>query len=542
MSFTRWLSHRLGLSLRPTKARPARRTFRPRLEYLEDRCVPSTLHVARADDSLTEGGTLRWAVARAQSGDTIDFIGDAGRNGVTLTQGELILTQQNLTIEAATGQPPVTISGDNLSRIFEVAGGASVTLSDLAITGGNGVANPTDNPQYGAGGGVLVDGGASLNVTDCSFTGNTAPFGGAIDLFEGTLTVSNSTLSGNSAFDGGAIYNFYGNATLSDSTLSGNAAVDSGGFNADPAGFGGGLDNEGNVAVQISGTTFSGNSAFNDGGAIFNGGFGTNGLLGKVTLDNGTDLSDNSAFSGGGVANFGMTLTVNDSTVDHNSANTGGGLYNGGTLTVSASRLSSNSATQYGGGVFNSRILTISDSTLTDNTAGGPAGTFGGGGAVANFFGMLTVNGSTLSGNSAGFSGGGIFNFLGTAIVAATSLSDSTGYVGGGIMNYLGTLTVSDGCTLTGNAAFVGGGVYNYFGTTTISDSVLSHNSASSTTNAGGGLYNFGGTATVEDSSQIIDNSAPGGALGADVLNHGTLYQDLSSIIGILDGNPAVPI
>ena len=95
--------------------------------------------------------------------------------GITLTQGELLLTQQNLTIDTKAGQPPVTISGGNLSRIFEVATGASVTLHNLTITDGNAqTGNPAD-PHEGRGGGIVVDEGATLTITDSTVTDNSAP-------------------------------------------------------------------------------------------------------------------------------------------------------------------------------------------------------------------------------------------------------------------------------------------------------------------------------------------------------------------------------
>src|SRR5262249_2116563 len=151
-----WLSNRLGLSNRtPRPGRRstsqrrtpiARRTFRPCLECLEERCVPSTVRVNHdfnvhvAADTTNAHGTLAWAVANAQNGDTILLTADVVKTGITLTGSELILTQQNLTIETEAGDPPVTISGGNLSRVFEVAGGAQVTLDDVIITGGNGLA------------------------------------------------------------------------------------------------------------------------------------------------------------------------------------------------------------------------------------------------------------------------------------------------------------------------------------------------------------------------------------------------------------------
>jgi hypothetical protein len=59
----------------------------------------------------------------------------------------------------------------------------------------------------------------------------------------------------------------------------------------------------------------------------------------------------------------------------------------------------------------------------------------------------------------------------------------------------------------------------------------------------GGGIFNdaSGGTVTVENSSRITGNTAPVG-FGADVYNGSLVYLDASSIIGILDGNPAKPL
>jgi len=184
----------------------------------------------------------------------------------------------------------------------------------------------------------------------------------------------------------------------------------------------------------------------------------------------------------------------------------GGGIQNYGTLTVSGSTLSGNVAAQDGGGIYNQSTgtLTVSNSTLSGNRNDG----------IHND-GALTVSGSTLSGNSANF-GGGIYN------QSAGSL-----------------LTVS-GSALSGNSAtFYGGGIYNYAGSLTVSGSTLSGNVAGE---EGGGIFNsVYGTVTVKNSTSITGNTAPVGD-GADVYNSNVLYLDSTSSIGILDGNPAVPI
>ena len=155
------------------KAGRARRPSRtlPTLEALEDRCVPSTLAVTSGDDNVAEVGTLRFAVAHAQSGDTI-LLTKAVKNGITLTQGDLVLSQ-NVTI-AALGDQPITISGGGNSRIFEVNAGAQVTLENLNLTNGNGVANnPNDTSGLDANGGAILSFGA-LTINDSNLCNNFA--------------------------------------------------------------------------------------------------------------------------------------------------------------------------------------------------------------------------------------------------------------------------------------------------------------------------------------------------------------------------------
>jgi hypothetical protein len=438
MSFTTWLSDRLGLSPRPVSRRKtpaARPAFRPTLEALEQRWVPSTLTVTSAANSGT--GSLRTEIAAAHSNDTLVFAPSLNGQTITLAKGSELLLNKNLTI-AGPGAGALTISGNHASRVFEVAAGMQVNLSGLTLS--NGLAAGAN------GGGILVDAGAVLNLSDSTLSGNSASFnrkgvgglGGGIDN-SGTLTVSGCTLSGNTTQfpdgatggGGGAIYNHATLTVNNNSAVSGNSTI--------------GIDNLGTATV--SGSTVSNNSV-------------------------------------GGIHNFTVgTLTVSDSTLFHNFANQGGGIFNDGTATISGSTLSDNSAYEGGG--------------ICSNGSNG----------------MLTVSGCTLSDNSATKYGGGIEFLDGTATI--------------------------NGCTLSGNSAFQGGGIFLYGGTLTLSASTLSGNSAE----YGGGIFvSNGSTVTVENSSSITGNLAPAGYSADDVDNLGVLDLDSSSIIAILDGNPAVPI
>jgi hypothetical protein len=114
--------------------------------------------------------------------------------------------------------------------------------------------------------------------------------------------------------------------------------------------------------------------------------------------------SDNRA---GGILNA-ATLTLNNSTVhDNETTNWGGGIYNlGGTLTVNNSTISGNSGGT-GGIDLSGGMVTINNSTLTGNTATG-----GSGGGVYVFNGTMNLNRTIISGNGGGeiASGGGTIN------------------------------------------------------------------------------------------------------------------------------------
>ena len=109
------------------RGRPARRNppgRRLRLECLENRLTLSSspVLVTSSADSLA-AGTLRAAILGANSGDTIEFAKNV--HSIKLTMGELpISTSLNI---VGPGANRLTISGNDASRVFDVAGGASLT-------------------------------------------------------------------------------------------------------------------------------------------------------------------------------------------------------------------------------------------------------------------------------------------------------------------------------------------------------------------------------------------------------------------------------
>jgi hypothetical protein len=300
--------------------------------------MPPVTVTSTADDGSV--GTLRQVIAAAASGDTINF---SVTGTIMLTMGELLI-DKSLSI-AGPGAATLTISGNNASRVFEIAGGVTAMISDLTISNGN--------VGGDAGGGVRS---------------------------QGTLTIINSTISGNSASnggDGGGIYNAGGSLLITDSTLSNNSAFGGGGIYVDTG------------TVTVTNSTLSNNSGFGGGGIYCN--------RGSVTVTNST-LSNNSAFAGGGIYGNTGTVTVTNSTLSGNSAGAGGGVYHGsGTMTITNGTLSGNTANG-GGGVYHSTgTLNIANCTISSNIALG-----GGGGGIFNGqVGALNIKNSIVA-NSTG--------------------------------------------------------------------------------------------------------------------------------------------
>ena len=99
-----------------------------------------------------------------------------------------------------------------------------MTVTDSTFSGKSGAEE---------GGGIANDqsvtgGDGTLNVTDSTFSDNTALDGGRIFSNDAPLTVTDTTLSGNTAPQGhgGGLYSFGDPLTVTDTTLSGNNAPD----------------------------------------------------------------------------------------------------------------------------------------------------------------------------------------------------------------------------------------------------------------------------------------------------------------------------
>jgi hypothetical protein len=172
-----------------------------------------------------------------------------------------------------------------------------------------------------------------------------------------------------------------------------------------------------------------------------------------------------------------------------------------------------NSSSDNGGAIYNADAdLTISDSVISSSDTG--IGGYGGG--VYTDTGPVTLDGATVTGNSARY-GGGLASHFGEVTVTSSTISENyASAYGGGIWTGAADLTVL-GSTLSGNDAEQdGGGIYSSFETNggngnpvTVGNSTVAGNHA--VDDDGGGIWiccGDPGDALTVISSTVTGNTA----------------------------------
>lgn len=304
----------------------------------------ATQVVSTTADSGT--GSLRQAITNAVAGDTIQFQFATTPVTISLTGGDLEISK-NLTITGL-GATNLIIDASNnnqRNRVFTIGSGVTVSIAGLTVKGGRGGGTGLGSID-GDGGGIYNLGNLSLiNVAVSNNTAANFDVGGGGILNQGTLslvgcTVSNNTAGGktslgtNGAVTGGGIRNAaVGTLTVTDSTISNNFAQ-----------IGGGIFSPGSMTV--TGSTFASNSAgvgvstsqTLEGGAIFINAQGAGSIV------NSTFFGNSAKDNGGAIANNG-NFSVSFSTFSANSAPNGNGVSaTHNTLTLKANIFSNNGA------------------------------------------------------------------------------------------------------------------------------------------------------------------------------------------------------
>ncbi len=298
-----------------------------------------------------------------------------GGNLVTLSGGNatrvfhtaayVALTLQNLSVSNG---KPLSGNGSGAAVFGGWRGRLTVLHSHFENNDG------TSGNMESGGGAIFVSAGSALIVRDSVFIGNRGTQGGAINNLLSNLTVENSQFINNDSTAGGVVGYGYGGAIYTDgaseypydaiggriqifnSVFRGNTAAGQGGavqawvyppdqvlvtdttFDSNHViprsggdAFGGAL-RLGDGRMVVANTTFTGNLARSQGGAIWIGDDNTNVSLNNVTIANNTAASvDGADGLGGGIMMAGGTLSVNNTTIANNHAGfLGGAIYGGG--------------------------------------------------------------------------------------------------------------------------------------------------------------------------------------------------------------------
>jgi len=330
---------------------------------------------------------------------------------------------------------------------------SDITLSDSRII---------DNSTSGVGGGIFVTTG-SLTIVSCTFTGNNAYWGGAINSDRSTILIRDSSFTEIHADRGSGVNQSFGTLNIDNSTFSGN------------------ISNEGAIYLG-EGKTFITDSLVENnekGGVIVN----ITNATSEATITHSTIRGNRGAYSGGGIYQVQETgkLTIKNSMISGNqSLITGGGVYieNG---SISGSTIFGNSAT-YGGGIGSGtgseRSVLIEDSIIFGNIA-----EYWGGGVS----GASKIDNCTIYGNKASEYGGGVHGYpyavRGSWIVSNSDIfNNNAGISGGGIYgSYRGVVT---GSRISGNTISSGNGSSGVFGESlTLIGNVVTNNSGGVGTN-----------------------------------------------------------
>ena len=445
-----------------------------------------------ADDG--SGGTLRWAIEQANAagaGTQTISIQLAGGQSITLGSDLPMLDNPAGMIAIENGGASiVTIDGDESHRVFFVASG-TVSISDVAITGGAGqggngaVGRGGGGGGLGAGGALFVNSGATVTVQNVAFDGNSATGGNG--------GASSSARGGG----GGGGFGGNGGAPLSSNTGGGGGGGFAGaGGNAANGGAGGG-------GGGAAGNGGNGNSGGGGGGGTTAGSNGTtaggNGNAGALGGSVGTSSNTSAPAGNGGPGESPAT------------GGAGGGGRGGSNTSTGMSGdggIGGNGGVGGGGGGGAVRGTATSAALVGAGGNGGNGGLYGGGGGAGG-----GTGGTSQGGNGGDFGGGGGGTSTNTSNVGNGGAGGFGGGGGGAGLN-------------TGAAGGVGG-----FGAGDGGDPLAAGGGGDG---LGGAIFvRAGGSLTVIGSNTANNNvnaGASGGTGGATGVNFG---QDLYLMSGV---------
>jgi len=271
----------------------------------------------------------------------------------------------------------LTVVGDGAATTI-VDGGALDRVFDVrggaavtftGLTIRNGDTGTSQAENFG--GGIYAENAESLTVRNSVITGcRVQNSGGGIFADFSPVTVTDTVLSANHANRGGGIEISHAPGTLTRVTIEGNEALTGGGL--DIVDWDTGIFNE----VTVSDSTIRLNTAGSRGGGIHSQGD-------HLVVTNTVITGNNGGTDGGGVyvssdsqvEILGSTIAGNETRMDIEFVGVGGGIAVTGMLLLEDSTVSGNTANNKGGGVsLQANHATIRNSTISGNTAVGFSG------------------------------------------------------------------------------------------------------------------------------------------------------------------------
>jgi len=279
----------------------------------------------------------------------------------------------------------------------------------IIINGGNlniSSSTFTDNSSYDDSGAI----GASyavLDISNCSFDGNETeggsiswgsygPDGGAIGVEDSSTVIDRCSFTDNYAsYRSGAIGCQYGNLTIRNSTFEDNEADYRGGavgYYADSSSY----------ALLIESTTFTGNTAYGEGGGALSIRYSGNVGINKCIFNENETIDDYGPGFGGAVYSYESDPLFSGCAFTSNTSYYWGGAiysysgYNDGMI-IDTCAFTGNETWSYGGAVF----MTDYGYYITNSTFENNASTDGSGGALVVSGAYAGIAGCTFTGNSA---------------------------------------------------------------------------------------------------------------------------------------------
>ena len=370
-------------------------------------------------------GSLRQAIKKAQSGDTIKFDSSLSERTITLTR--FIGIQKSLIIDGSDA-PGLTISGGKQTNLFRLGKeNESLTVQNLTLadsyyraTAGGAIwaidnsmvniqnVNFFNNVSDGAA--LHGQAGSVITVTNSIFDGNDGAkisgksySAGAISLFAyGSLNIKNSVFTDNKGFGGGALRVTSSDLIVEDSVFIGNDSTTGADKSFVPIAGGGGAiyldaasvpndprfyqgelkgETEGGI-FKVSNSRFERNRGAGQGGAIMAWGYNQDKIIIEDSEIINNEVIKNRAgmAQGGGLWLMGFGEIDNTTIANNKSTNVGGGVYVWGETptTISNSDFSGNQA-KNGGAIYDalwSSRIDIDNTTFDSNTAANKGGVF----------------------------------------------------------------------------------------------------------------------------------------------------------------------